>query len=204
MTSHPAADRTSTARTLGLATEPLRWRPGAVRLKALARLGLGLAAATTLLAAAAAPAWVWQDDAGRKVYSDLPPPTSVPERLILQKPSERAPEPPAPPAGAVSGATVAAPAPPTPSAPGLPKDPALEKRRLEAEAAEQAKQRAIDKRNAQIRADNCDRARSARATIESGARLATTNADGQRVVMDAAMREAELQRLQAIIDESCR
>ena len=107
----------------------------------------------------AAGAWVWMDSNGRKVYSDLPPPASVAERQILQRPGMPAIQPPA----AEQPAVAAKPAGNLPvSAPagGQPADkaaPGDDKKSKEAAQAEEARRKATEAKNAEIRADNCKR-----------------------------------------------
>jgi hypothetical protein len=154
--------------------------------------------------------WIWQDAAGQRVISDMPPPAEVPDKNILRRPGPQRPAPapaststvdapagtpaqtqtPANPAGAAEK-----PAPATPSA-TAPDSP-------EAKKAEQERQ-AIEKRNVQIMADNCKRARESAATLKSNQRLAMVNDKGQNVVMDAAMRKAEMARLDQIIKDNCK
>ena len=82
-------------------------------------------------------------------------------------------------------------------------DPRLEARKREAEAAEAAKKKAEEARIARQRAENCERARSAKATLDSGVRIATTNAKGEREIMDDKARASETQRLNEIIRTDC-
>jgi len=71
-------------------------------------------------------------------------------------------------------------------------------------AQEQALQRkAEEERIIQMKADNCQRARLAKTTLDSGMRLSQVNQQGQRIVMDSAARAAEAKRLQSIMDSDC-
>jgi len=155
----------------------------------------------------AAGAWVWVDGNGRKVYSDVPPPASVAERQILQRPGMPAIQPPAAvepaattpkPAGNAQGAPAAS-SQPSGKAPS-----ADDKKSKEAAQAEEARRKATERRNAEIRADNCQRAQTSLATLNTGGRLATVNESGQRIVMDEGMRAAERARLEQIIRDNCR
>jgi len=163
-------------------------------------------------AQAAGTAWIWLDDAGRRVYSDRPPPPQVPADRILQAGPRGAPAAaanPASPEGTAAPATSApagtAAAAGNPVPPGAAANPATAASAAPAaETPQQAAQRrSVEARNAQIRADNCQRAQAALATLRSGARLATTNAQGRTVPMDAATRQAETERLQQIVAENC-
>lgn len=161
-----------------------------------------LLTAVSTLPAHAAGAWVWVDESGRKVYSDLPPPASVSDRQIVQQPTAGARIAPLPaaasdtPASAPSAATPAA-APPKP-------DPAEEKKRKEAQQAEEARRKAVEAKNAEIRAENCKRATSAISTLKSNMRLMTTDAQGRQVIMSSQTRSDETRRLEQIIAENCR
>jgi type IV secretory pathway VirB10-like protein len=146
--------------------------------------------------------WQWIDGTGRKVFSDTPPPASIPDKSILKKPGSgmappaAAPEPApaAPSAGATSG----------PAAPQIPaRDNELEAKKKQAEQAEEAKKKAEMERVAKARADNCERARKAKITMDSGVRLATTNAKGEREIMDDKAKAAETKRMEAIIRSDC-
>ncbi len=176
----------------------------------LAPLALRSLAALALTAALAAPAlaqWQWIDSTGRKVFSDTAPPASIPDKNILKRPVAAAPM-------SATPAQAAAPASPAPAAPGEaaatpPKpqvsgvDKELEARKKEAEAAEDAKKKQEADRVARVRTENCQRAKSAKATPVWGQRLATINAKGEREIMDDTRRATEGQRLQQIIASDC-
>lgn len=134
--------------------------------------------------------YVWLDENGRKQYSDLPPPPSVAPGRILKTP-RGAPSPaPAPsPASAASGAEAGgagkAKAPPTLAD----KNAEFVKRRTERE--EQEQKEAEERRAADQKAKNCDRARLYQKTLESGVRVIDAGKNGERVVLDQAQREQE-------------
>lgn len=142
--------------------------------------------------------WQWVDKDGRKVFSDLPPPADIPEKNVLKKPGARAFSPAPVPA--------AAPAP-TAAAPGAAAtgtDKALQEKLKQAEAAEAAKRKAEEERMAKIRAENCTRATQAKAGLDAGGRMSQINEKGEREFFDDAMRAAEAERLQTIINSDCR
>jgi len=56
---------------------------------------------------------------------------------------------------------------------------------------------------AKARQDNCERAKRSKMTLESGARMATTNAKGEREIMDDAARATEVKRINEIIQSNC-
>jgi hypothetical protein len=139
--------------------------------------------------------WQWVDGTGRKVFSDTPPPASVSEKQILKRPGVRSPAP-------VDAAP--APAESLPAAPRLPaRDEQLEARKKQAEEAEQAKKKAEDERLVKARAESCERAKRAKATMDSGIRIATTNAKGEREIMDDKARAQENQRIDEIMRADC-
>ncbi len=160
--------------------------------------GLGLAAFLLAASPWAAAQWQWIDDTGRKVFSDTAPPTNIPDRNILQRPTAvRAPA--AAPAGAAPAAEAPAAATPQLSA----RDAELEARKQQAEEAEQARLKTEEQRVAKARAESCERARKAKAVMDSGTRLATTNAKGEREIMDDKTRAAEVRRMEGIIRSDC-
>ncbi len=142
--------------------------------------------------------WQWVDNTGRKVFSDTPPPASIPDKNVLQRPGARAAVIPAAEPGEEPTNAAAPPAPKPPTT-----DPQLEAKKREAEAAEEAKKKAEEARIAKLRADNCARAQRAKATMDSGVRIATTNAQGEREIMDDAARAAETRRLNDIMQRDC-
>jgi membrane protein involved in colicin uptake len=83
------------------------------------------------------------------------------------------------------------------------RDEQLEARKKQAEEAEQAKKKAEEERQAKARAENCERAKRAKATLDSGIRIATTNAKGEREIMDDSGRAAEAKRLDDLIRTDC-
>jgi type IV secretory pathway VirB10-like protein len=156
--------------------------------------------ATVLLAAplAAVAQWQWIDGSGRRVFSDQPPPPAVPQKNILRQPG-RAPVPQESAESPPPSATAAPAAAPRPT-----RDPELEKRRAQAEAAEAEKKKAEEERIARLRSENCTRARQAKATLDSGIRLARVNEKGDREILDDAARAGELRRLDEIIATDCK
>ena len=158
---------------------------------------LGAIWATSLAAMAQ---WQWVDKDGRKVYSDRPPPADVPEKNILKQPGYRSAVAPAPAAAPASAASAAASAAiPRPSG----KDKELEEKKKQAEQQEAVARKAEEERIQKIRAENCARARQAKAGYDSGARIATTSKTGERIILDDEARAAEVKRLQSVIQSEC-
>lgn len=159
----------------------------------------------------AAP-WVWLDANGRQVFSDRAPPPDVPDRRILRQPTGAWPD-----ALPRVEPLPSSPAIPAPTPPGVAGNPpasgghgAAQAQRpastpnAAAQAAARAQAEAAEKeRIAALRADNCNRARGALATLDSGVRLTTTNAKGEREILDEAGRSAEAARLRSIMASDC-
>ncbi len=163
--------------------------------------------------------WQWIDHSGRKIYSDVAPPTSVPEENILTDGHGRRYVPRAPKAKAVaaptygfqetSAQTETTPSP-APQAKGkLSKEEELERaladerqRKIDAERAEQeAKRKQEDDKRM---AENCKALRQNLATVNSGHRIATLNEKGERVIMDKAALDAQRAQItQQMRDNKC-
>lgn len=165
-----------------------------------------LVAACLLAAAALAQAqWAWKGSDGRMVFSDQAPPQGVADKDITRRPAgSRA----AAPANGLTDPsatnTAANNTSTTATAPKLSaKDPELEKRKKEALAKEAAAKKADEEKNAAARKDNCERAKRAKTSVDSGVRLTTTDAKGEREFVSEAKRAEEAKRLQSIIASDC-
>jgi hypothetical protein len=157
-----------------------------------------LFAAAIAIALPAFAQWQWLDKDGRKVFSDRPPPNDIPEKNILKQPGSRLRAMDVPASGAPAATA------PSPAARPTGEDKELAEKKRQATDAEAAKRRQEDERAARAQADNCNRARQAKAGLDAGVRLSRINEKGEREFLDDAGRAAEAQRLQSIIDESCR
>lgn len=164
---------------------------------------LALLALACALPIAASAQWMWVDKDGRKIFSDKAPPADIPAERILKAPRGQAVVV-TPAESAAAPATGAAPAA---TASNLPrpagKDKTLEDRRKQALAAQDEKKKADDAKTAALRADNCSRAKQAKATYDSGARITRVDAKGERVFVDDNERAAEMKRLQEVIARDC-
>lgn len=148
----------------------------------------------------------WLDHNGRHVYSDQLPPADVPEANILKAPSattraeapRQTQESGTPQDGQVAGSSGAA-----ETAASAQDDAALEQRKQELDAAEQARAAEQEQQQQAMRADNCQRAQQSKRTLESGMRVARVNDTGERIVMDDAQRAAELARANEVIASNC-
>lgn len=161
------------------------------------------AVAGLLLAGPAlAGTWQWRDASGRMVYSDLPPPPSVPASQILRAPT------PATTAEQSTTAPAQAAGQPAPAAPATAaprswaeKEQDFRKRAAEREEAER-KQREEREQTARA-ARACQDARSALRTLESGMRVSTIDAHGERQVVDEAERARRIDAARQEIARSC-
>jgi hypothetical protein len=158
---------------------------------------------TSVMSVSAFAQWQWIDNTGRKVFSDTAPPPGIPDKNILKQPGARV----LTPAAAATTATDDKTPPSTTAAVLIPatngKDEALEAKKKQAEEAENAKKKEAAERLAKARAGNCTQAKQAKATYESGVRVMTTNAKGEREFMDDAKRTEQVKRLNEIMQSDC-
>ena len=153
-----------------------------------------------VLSLAATAQWQWLDKDGRKVFSDIAPPSDIPDSRILRKPYQR---------GKTSEVQAAVPAPAATAAArpvGVDMELTNKKKQAEKQAAEAeaAKRKAEQERIANAQADSCARARQAKAGLDAGVRMSRTNEKGEREFFDDTMRADESRRIQGIIDQDCK
>lgn len=165
-----------------------------------------LAAALLLAVLPAQAQWKWKDGKGQTHISDLPPPREIPDKDVLQRPSEVARRAAAP----NTAASDTAPAPQAAAAPASvaaakPRvDPEIEARRVRAEQEQKAKAKADEDKLAAQRAENCSRAKQQLAGLDSGIRLARVNEKGEREILDDKARAEEAQRARQVMASECR
>jgi type IV secretory pathway VirB10-like protein len=165
-----------------------------------------------VFSASAMAQYMWLDASGRKVFSDQPPPTNIPAKRILQQPGKATvsqtsdvSEKPSSEAGSDEAKTATAPkAASTAAKPEASKDKDLEAAKKKSEDEAAAKKKAEQEKIDAAKADNCKRAKSAKATLDSGVRLSHTNAKGERGYMDDAARMVESKRIEGIIASDCK
>ena len=168
-----------------------------------------LALAGLALALPAAAQWQWIDKDGRKVFSDRPPTSDIREKDILKQPGGKG-RPPVSvtPTDVVEGSPPPAARASAPASANTPKisgkDAELQARKKKLEDEEAAKKKAEADKYAQGLADNCARAKKGLASFQSGLRVSTVDAKGERQIMDDSARAAESKRLQGIIDSDCK
>jgi hypothetical protein len=142
--------------------------------------------------------WKYRDAQGRVVVSDLPPPAGTPDKDILERPTQvvrRVATPPPPAASPASAATPVV---------AQRTDPELEARRKKAAEEQSMQQKAQQDKEAAQRAENCSRAKSHLASLGDGMRIARTNAQGEREVLDDKGRAEEMQRARQVIASDCK
>ena len=139
--------------------------------------------------------WKWRDASGQLHISDTAPPPGTPAKNIVSSPM---------------GSVAASPAPAEASASGAAADPAAAALDRKKKAADQAKadqakadKADLDAKNAAIRKDNCTRAQSALAALQSGQRMARFNAQGEREYLDDAARADETKHAQDAVSSNC-
>jgi hypothetical protein len=153
---------------------------------------VALAAALAFSAGAAAQMYKWKDANGRTRYGDTPPPGV--DATPMRGPSSSYAPPAAPGADAKGDKGEKKEKPLTP-------EQAFQKRQKERAEADQkaAKERA----DAEAKRANCDQAQAELRTVESGQRMTTVNAAGERVFLDDDQRAAAQARAQRAIADWC-
>lgn len=159
-----------------------------------------LATALLVTSAVAHAQWAWKDAQGRPVYSDQPPPPSVPAARIFKAPRGQMPDlreqlrrpevasqQAAPPKGAPTLAE---------------RNAAYEQRR--AAAAEQAGRAANEAKLRAQRAASCENARQNQRALDGGGRIVRYNDKGEREVLDDVQRLEESRRNAAAVTEHCK
>jgi hypothetical protein len=152
-----------------------------------------VAAALAFSAGASAQAYKWKDANGHTRYGDTPPPgvaaTQIrgPSRIPAPEPAAEAKDEKADKAGKAEK-------PLTP-------EQAFRKRQQDRAAAEDkaAKERA----DAEAKKSNCQTAQTQLRLLESGQRVSTLNAAGERVYLDDGQRAAETARAQKAVSDWC-
>ncbi|WP_291995479.1 DUF4124 domain-containing protein [Candidatus Accumulibacter sp. ACC003] len=139
-------------------------------------------AVTALLAALAAPAQIyqWLDENNKTVISDRPPVGKVRHARIIEADE---------PAAGEAGKTLA--------------DREIDFRKRQKESREGADKAEKDAHVAALRRENCDAARRALQTLESGERLAMRDSKGERYYLDDAQREQEIAKARQAAQASC-
>lgn len=155
-------------------------------------------AALTLLslATSALAQFVWLDEKDVKQYSDMPPPPSVPNKRILKTSGHSLPQNTnAADADAATDNKPDAKTPPTIAE----QNTAFQKRK--AEQAEKNKKAEQEAKFTSDKAANCNRARANQRALDSGARMAQTDANGQRSIMNDSQRAQQKEENRRVLSE---
>lgn len=152
-------------------------------------LGVMCALALMALTSIAHAQWKWRDADGRTQYSDRPPPPSVAEKDILQRPTNAVRVAPAPGVPASAAA----------SAPGRAASEPSSREKVERERKAQD-----DKARTEAMAENCRQAQNHQRMLESGVRLRKGTAGGESQPMTEQMRQDEIRQMQTVITANCK
>lgn len=151
---------------------------------------LAFVALLSFACSAQADLYRWQGPDGKWHLSDTPPPSSA------KNVKSQAVAKPAPTVNTTAGSA---------SATGkslADQDLEFRKRQQAREDAEKkASQEAAQKQAAE---QNCNNARNRLNDLQSGIRMATHNAQGERVIMDDAMRQSAIQDAQKAVSQWCK
>lgn len=161
------------------------------------------------MAAAAHGQYVWIDANGRKQYSDMPPPTSIPTSRILKQPGASTPASEVV-AGQEQKDGVAEAETKKPELTMVETKPEmslaekeLEFRKRRVEQAEKEKKAADTARLEMEKKKSCELARDYRRTLQSGERVARVNKDGERTILEDGERAKELREANRML-ENCK
>ena len=178
----------------------------------------------SLLASVSAQAqWQWVDHSGRKIYSDQAPPKDVPESKIIKGADGRPYMAVVPIAELIKNPKYSTPSDQTAvliknkvAAPAVAASAAATAKPVTAEAKKAAEKKLADEKKAEqarlaaererqeSEAKECARMANSLASLNSGARIATLDAKGERSFMDEATLAAERKRLTDMMAERCR
>lgn len=152
---------------------------------------------------AAMAQWKWRDATGKVQYSDLPPPQGTLEKDILQRPPNARPVVVVRPVGAGAAPAEAAPAASAPRAPTR-AETEQEARKKAADADSAKRQKEEDRKQAEMRAENCRRATAQLKLLEDGVRLTRRNDAGENIPLDDRMRAEEVRSARSVIAAECK
>ncbi|MBL0143940.1 MAG: DUF4124 domain-containing protein [Betaproteobacteria bacterium] len=138
-----------------------------------------LACTLVVSTTAVAQLYKWVDKDGRVTYSDQAPPASQAKQLNVDTS-----QPAAPQRSAV--------------------DRQKEAEKAKIAAQEKAKVSDNAAQKAQIDQENCARAKAYLRTVTDGGRISTTDAKGERILLDDQQIEAERVKAQKTVDEACK
>ena len=134
------------------------------------------------------------NEGGKRVCGDAPPAGAKVTTL-------RGPSGPAEPAAAAKDGAKDAKA--AKRGPLTPAEQEQEYRKRQAEAQKTAEKQAAERKDADAKRENCERAREAQRSFESGGRLARTDAKGERYFLDDAQIAQEVAKARESAQKAC-
>ena len=153
-----------------------------------------------LVAPNASAQFKWRDANGRMVYSDQPPPTSIPPDAVLQAPGLRSAAERPGATGEAAKASGAAAGSPTATSTA---DRELEFRKRRIERAETERKSADEAAKARQATAACEETRADVRALESGMRMSRVNERGEREFIDDEQRAARLDAARKSSREHC-
>lgn len=180
------------------------------------RFALATSFALALIPSIAQAQYQWKDDSGNMVYSDRPPPASIKPSQVVRAPAPKvivkedaskdaasakqaANDPVAAAAARLrAGTTIAS------NAPQSVADKDLESKKKAIEAEQADKKRQVDAERESRNRAACDDSRASVRTLESGMRVATTNAKGEREFLTDDQRNKRLADLKRDLATNCK
>jgi len=169
-----------------------------------------LIAASLALPGTAFSQWQWKAPNGRTVYSDVPPPPSVPNRAIIMAPGRAAGAYRPVEADTASKADVQAKADGPRMQPASaksrdskPSDPDAEFRQRRDERIKADLEAATKERDQLAKQQNCQELRNYATGLSEGMRAAKAGPDGAPVRMNSDERAAELARTNEALQQQC-
>ncbi len=152
------------------------------------------AAACAFAAAAVAQQYKWVDKNGRVQYGDVPPPGV--KATPLRPPPSAPAGAPAPKAADKSAAAK--------KGPQTPREMEADFRKRQQEAAKDQEKQAQEQQAAADKRENCARAQENLRTLESGQRIARTDAAGERYFLEEAQIAQEIAKARQAVQQWCR
>lgn len=143
--------------------------------------------------------YVWLNENGTKQYSDMPPPSSVPDKRIIKAPGNSLPKNSAKAPEGGTAPDAAASTKPGAVMTTAERNADFQKRKLE--QAEKDKKESEDSKSKADKSKNCERARNYQRVLESGQRISQTDKDGERTFMGDDERDHESQEAKRIVDQ---
>jgi hypothetical protein len=144
-------------------------------------------ASTAAFSLAQAQSYQWKDSNGRTIISDSPPPGGVrPAKTV-------------PPTG-TANTEAAKPA----DAPKSMAERDMDFKKRQQEAKEKAEKEGKESAANAEKKENCQRARQQLAALESGQRISSTDASGERRFLEDAERQREIERTRKYVSDSCK